>query len=54
MIREETISAPIAALAIVLAIAIRARSRASGGRSPTFVFTRNAAKSPAMLMSRSF
>jgi hypothetical protein len=54
MIREETMSAPIAALAIVLAITIRARSGASGGRSPTLVLTRNPASSPAMLMSRSF
>src|SRR5438046_7652629 len=49
MIREETMSTPIAALAIVLAITIRARSSASGGRSVTFVLARNRASSPAML-----
>src|SRR5439155_13023709 len=49
MIREETMSAPIAALAIVLAITIRARPSASGGRSVTFVRARNRASSPAML-----
>jgi len=52
MIREETMSAPIAALAIVLAITIRARSSASGGRSVTFVLARNRASSPAMLILR--
>src|SRR4029077_245056 len=50
MIREETMSTPIAALAIVLAITIRARSSASGGRSVTFVLARNRASSPAMLI----
>src|SRR5213593_1082045 len=50
MIREETMSAPIAALAIVLAITIRARSSASGGRSVTLVLARNRASSPAMLI----
>ena len=39
-------SAPIAALAIALAITIRARSSASGGRSPTFDLTTNPASSP--------
>src|SRR6266850_7305803 len=52
MIREEAMSAPIAALAIVLAITIRARSSASGGRSVTFVLARNRASSPAMLILR--
>ena len=52
MIREDTMSAPIAALAIVLAITIRARSSASGGRSPTLVPARNRASSPAMLILR--
>ena len=46
-------STPIAALAIVLAITIRARSSASGGRSVTFVLARNLASSPAMLILRS-
>ncbi len=45
-------STPIAALAIVLAITIRARSSASGGRSVTFVLARNRASSPAMLILR--
>jgi len=44
-------SAPIAALAIVLAITIRARSSASGGRSSTLVPVRNFASSPAMLIA---
>src|SRR5207244_6248633 len=52
MIREETMSTPIAALAIVLAITIRARSSASGARSVTFVLARNRASSPAMLIRR--
>ena len=51
MIREDTMSAPIAALAIVLAIAIRARSRASGGRSSTLVPVTKHASSPAMLIA---
>jgi len=42
-------STPIAALAIVLAITIRCRSSASGGRSVTFVLARNRASFPAML-----
>jgi len=46
--REETMSTPIAALAIT----IRARSSASGGRSVTFVLARNRASSPAMLILR--
>ena len=41
--------APIAALAIVLAITIRARSSASGGRSSTLVPVTKRASSPAML-----
>jgi hypothetical protein len=49
MMREESMSAPIAALAIVLAIAMRARSSASGGRSETLVLVTNRASSPAML-----
>src|SRR6266478_5393437 len=53
MIREETMSTPIAALAIVLAIAIRARSSASGGRSSTLVFVTKRASSPAMLIDSS-
>src|SRR4030095_8475387 len=52
MIREETMSTPIAALAIVLAITIRARSSASGDSSVTFVLARNRASSPAMLTLR--
>src|SRR6185369_2405725 len=51
MIREETMSTPIAALAIVLAIAMRARSSASGGKSVTLVLVTNRASSPAMLTS---
>src|SRR6185369_774574 len=51
MIREESMSTPIAALAIVLAIAMRARSSASGGRSLTLVLVTNRASSPAMLTS---
>src|ERR1700675_2664751 len=51
MICEDTMSEPIAALAIVLAITIRARSSASGGRSLTFVLVRNRASSPAMLIA---
>jgi len=51
MIREDTMSAPIAALAIVLAITIRARSSASGGNSLTLVPVTKRASSPAMLMA---
>src|SRR5947208_8738116 len=51
MIREDTMSAPIAALAIVLAITIRARSSASGGR--TLVFVTKRPSSPAMLIDSS-
>ena len=46
-------SAPIAALAIVLAITIRARSSASGGRSSTLVPVTKRASSPAMLIASS-
>src|SRR6266446_1584465 len=53
MIREDTMSTPIAALAIVLAIAIRARSSASGGRSSTLVPVTKRASSPAMLIDSS-
>jgi hypothetical protein len=51
MIREETMSEPIAALAIVLAITMRARSRASCGRSSALVLVTNRASSRAMLMA---
>jgi hypothetical protein len=51
MIFEDMMSEPIAALAIVLSITIRARSSASGGRSLTFVRVRNCANSPAMLIA---
>src|SRR5256885_9945043 len=51
--REETMSTPIAALAIVLAITIRARSSASGGRSVTLVPVTKRASSPAMLIDSS-
>jgi len=51
MIREDTMSAPIAALAIVLAITIRARSGASRGRSSTLVPVTNFASSLAMLIA---
>ena len=50
MIREDTMSAPIAALAIVLAITMRARSSARGGRSSTPVLVTKRASSPAMLI----
>jgi MATE family multidrug resistance protein len=50
MIREEPMSEPIAALAIVLAIAMRARSRASGGNSSAVVRVTNRASSSAMLI----
>src|SRR5262245_55466516 len=50
MSRAETMSEPIAALAIVLAITMRARSRASCGRSSVLVLVTNRASSRAMLM----
>src|SRR5262245_50954690 len=50
MILEDTISEPIAALAIVLAITMRARSSARGGRSFTLVPVTKRASSPAMLI----
>ncbi len=44
-------SDPIAALAIVLAITMRARSSAKGGRSLTFVLVTNCAKFRAILIA---
>ena len=47
-------AAPIAALAMVLAITMRARSSASGGKSPTLVSVRNLPHIPAVLICPPF
>ena len=52
MIRDEEISEPLAALAIVLAMSIAARSTVNAGRSSKDVRVKNCASSPLKTSGR--